>query len=31
MTIKVLEGDCRAVLSTLAAESAHLVVTSPPY
>ena len=28
---KVLYGDCRAVLPTLAPESFHLCVTSPPY
>jgi DNA modification methylase len=29
--IQLLHGDARAVLSTLAAGSAHCVVTSPPY
>jgi DNA modification methylase len=29
--IRILQGDCRAVLATLPAESAHCVVTSPPY
>lgn len=31
MTWRVLEGDCRAVLATLPAESAQCCVTSPPY
>jgi len=31
MTVQVLEGDCRAVLEQLPAESVHCVVTSPPY
>lgn len=31
MTVRVIEGDCRAVLATLPDESAHCVVTSPPY
>jgi site-specific DNA-methyltransferase (cytosine-N4-specific) len=29
--IKLLSGDCRDVLPTLATESVHTVVTSPPY
>jgi len=29
--IKILQGDCRAVLPTLPAASAHCCVTSPPY
>lgn len=28
---RLLAGDCRAVLPTLAAASVHCVVTSPPY
>lgn len=28
---QILQGDCRAVLPTLADESVHCVVTSPPY
>lgn len=31
MSVEVLEGDCRAILPTLVAESVHCVVTSPPY
>jgi DNA modification methylase len=31
MSVEILEGDCRAVLSGLAAESAQCCVTSPPY
>lgn len=31
MTVQVLEGDCRALLPTLASESVNCVVTSPPY
>jgi DNA modification methylase len=31
MTIRVLHGDCRDVLPTLAAESVQCCVTSPPY
>lgn len=31
MSVQVLEGDVRAVLATLPAESVHCVVTSPPY
>lgn len=31
MTIRVLHGDCRDVLPTLAANSVHACVTSPPY
>lgn len=31
MSIKTIIGDCREVLKTLADESVHCVVTSPPY
>ncbi len=31
MTIQILEGDCRAVLATLPANSVHCCITSPPY
>ncbi len=31
MTVTILGGDCRDVLRTLPDESAHCVVTSPPY
>lgn len=31
MTVRILEGDCRAVLATLPEKSAHCIVTSPPY
>ena len=31
MTIRLLTGDCRDVLPTLADASVHCVVTSPPY
>jgi DNA modification methylase len=31
VTVKILTGDCRDVLKTLPDESAHCVVTSPPY
>jgi DNA modification methylase len=31
MTIRILHGDCRALLPTLPAESVQCVVTSPPY
>lgn len=31
MTVRILKGDCRAVLATLPDESVHCVVTSPPY
>jgi DNA modification methylase len=31
MSVRVLPGDCRAILSTLPAASVHCVVTSPPY
>ena len=31
MSVEILEGDCRAILPSLAAESVHCVVTSPPY
>ena len=29
--IRILKGDCRAVMATLPPESVHCVVTSPPY
>jgi DNA modification methylase len=31
MSVRVLHGDCRAILPTLPAASVHCVVTSPPY
>ena len=31
MSITLLSGDCRDVLRTLAANSVHTCVTSPPY
>lgn len=31
MTVRLLQGDCRAVLASLPAESVECVVTSPPY
>lgn len=31
MSLTILEGDCRAILATLPAESVQCVVTSPPY
>lgn len=31
MTVRILQGDCRDVLRTLADESVHCCVTSPPY
>ena len=31
MSVRVITGDCRAVLPTLPAVSVHCVVTSPPY
>jgi DNA modification methylase len=31
MTVRLLEGDCRAILPTLPEASVHCVVTSPPY
>jgi DNA modification methylase len=31
MTVTILKGDCREVLATLPDDSAHCVVTSPPY
>lgn len=31
MTVKILTGDCRDVLKTLAPQSVHMVCTSPPY
>jgi DNA modification methylase len=30
-TVRIVTGDCRDILPTLAAESVHCVVTSPPY
>jgi len=31
MSVQILTGDCRDVLKTLAAQSVHCIVTSPPY
>jgi len=31
VTVRVIEGDCRAVLAGLPAESVQCVLTSPPY
>lgn len=31
MSVRILTGDCRAVLQSLPDESVHCVVTSPPY
>ncbi|ARQ01863.1 DNA-methyltransferase [Pseudorhodoplanes sinuspersici] len=31
MAVRILNGDCRTVLSSLPDESVHCVVTSPPY
>ena len=31
MAVRLISGDCRAVLPTLPDESVHCVVTSPPY
>jgi DNA modification methylase len=31
MTVRIIQGDCRAVLSTIASASIHCCVTSPPY
>lgn len=31
MSTRLLQGDCRTILPTLADESVHCVVTSPPY
>jgi DNA modification methylase len=31
MTVKIIQGDCRDVLKTLADASVHCCVTSPPY
>jgi DNA modification methylase len=31
MGVKVLQGDCREMIKTIADESVHCVVTSPPY
>jgi DNA modification methylase len=29
--VQLYHGDCREVLASMAAESVHMVVTSPPY
>ena len=31
MSVQILQGDVRAMLATLPAESVQCVVTSPPY
>jgi DNA modification methylase len=31
MTVQILNGDCRAVLPTMPAQSVHCIVSSPPY
>jgi len=31
VSVELLQGDCREVLAGMAAGSAHMVVTSPPY
>lgn len=31
MSVRLLIGDCRAVLAALPDESVHCIVTSPPY
>lgn len=31
MTVRILQGDCRAMLATLPADSVHVCITSPPY
>src|SRR3990167_8519635 len=31
VSVRLIQGDCRVVLPTLAAESVHCCVTSPPY
>lgn len=31
MTVRILQGDCRAVMAMLPAASVHCCVTSPPY
>lgn len=31
MTVRILHGDCRAMLKTLESDSVHCCVTSPPY
>jgi DNA modification methylase len=31
VSVRMLRGDCRTILPTLAPESVHCVVTSPPY
>jgi site-specific DNA-methyltransferase (cytosine-N4-specific) len=31
MTVRIIQGDCRAELAKMAAGSVHCVVTSPPY
>lgn len=31
MTVQILKGDCREILPEMPDESAHCIVTSPPY
>jgi DNA modification methylase len=31
MSVSIIQGDCREVLRTMLAESAHCCITSPPY
>lgn len=31
MSIRIIQGDCRNILKTLASDSIHMVCTSPPY
>ena len=31
MSVRLVTGDCRAVLATLPADSVHCAITSPPY
>ena len=31
MNFRILQGDCRDILSKIEKESTHLVVTDPPY
>ena len=31
MTVRIIQGDCREVLPTLAPDSVHSIVTDPPY
>jgi DNA modification methylase len=31
MTVRILVGDCREVLASMAAESVQACITSPPY